>query len=170
MASITHGSSLVIRGSVTDISAGTKQNEQAARFPHGVPAISDANMSLWMEYVYMQRPFPTDVTGVEVKITIIDPNYNSHEVTTTSDALGQYSIQWTPPVAGKYFVIANFAGSQAYWPSMAETAFGVDPAGAVASTATPTPTPTATPTATPTRSSDGFAFASADSARIRIRH
>ena len=33
--------SLVIRGTVTDISAGTKQKEQAARFPNGVPAVSD---------------------------------------------------------------------------------------------------------------------------------
>ena len=33
MTAATLGSSLVIRGMVTDISAGTKQNEQAARFP-----------------------------------------------------------------------------------------------------------------------------------------
>jgi hypothetical protein len=149
LASITQGSSLMIRGSVTDISAGTKQDEQAARFPNGVPAVSDANMTTWMEYVYMQRPFPTNVKGVDVKITMIDPNNNPHELTATSDALGQYSVMWTPPVAGKYTVIANFAGSQAYWPSTAETAFGVD-ASVVSPTATPTPTPTATPTATPT--------------------
>ena len=41
MTSITQGSSLVIRGTVTDTAAGTKQDEQAARFPHGVPAVSD---------------------------------------------------------------------------------------------------------------------------------
>ena len=36
-ADITLGTALVIRGTVTDISAGTKQNQQAADFPNGVP-------------------------------------------------------------------------------------------------------------------------------------
>ncbi len=53
---ITSGSSVMIKGTVTDLSAGTNQAEQAARFPHGVPAVSDASQSGWMEYVYMQKP------------------------------------------------------------------------------------------------------------------
>lgn len=40
----THGNKVLVKGSVIDISAGTKQNEQAARFPNGVPAVSDASM------------------------------------------------------------------------------------------------------------------------------
>ena len=63
-ASIELGRSLVISGMVTDIAAGTKQIEQAARFPNGVPAVSDASQSAWMQYVYMQKPKPTDATGV----------------------------------------------------------------------------------------------------------
>ena len=54
----------MIKGTVTDISAGTKQDQQAARFPNGVPAVSDESQSAWMEYVYMQKPRPTNVTGV----------------------------------------------------------------------------------------------------------
>jgi hypothetical protein len=56
----TFGAPVVIQGSVKDISAGTQQNEQAARFPNGVPAISDASMTDWMGYVYQQKPKPTD--------------------------------------------------------------------------------------------------------------
>ncbi len=41
---------------MVDISAGTKQAEQAARFPNGVPVVADESMSAWMEYVYMQKP------------------------------------------------------------------------------------------------------------------
>jgi outer membrane protein assembly factor BamB len=64
-------SQLIIEGNVIDISAGTKQEEQAARFTNGVPAVSDESMSVWMEYVYMQKPKPTDVTGVKVHLTAL---------------------------------------------------------------------------------------------------
>ncbi|MBT0160348.1 carboxypeptidase regulatory-like domain-containing protein [Candidatus Bathyarchaeota archaeon A05DMB-2] len=139
MAAIPQGSSLVIRGTVTDISAGTKQKEQAARFPNGVPAVSDESMSAWMEYVYMQKPKPTNVTGVTVKIDVIDSNNNYRNIgTTMSDSSGAFSFQWTPDIPGKYTVIASFAGSESYWPSSAETSFAVD----AAPEATPAPTPT----------------------------
>jgi hypothetical protein len=135
-ASIELGKSLVISGSVTDISAGTKQNEQAARFPNGVAAVSDQSMSEWMEYVYMQKPRPTNATGVQVTLSVIDANGNYRTIgTTTSDANGFYSYQWKPDIEGKYTVVATFAGSESYWPSHAETAFAVDPQDA-----TPAPT------------------------------
>jgi outer membrane protein assembly factor BamB len=130
------GQSVVIRGTVTDIAAGTRQDEQAARFPNGVPCVSDESMSAWMEYVYMQKPRPTDATGVPVTINVVDANGNYREIgTATSDANGFYSLQWTPDIPGKYTVIASFTGTAGYWPSNAETAFAVDPAAA-----TPTPT------------------------------
>jgi len=133
-----HGSSVLVEGSVIDIAAGTGQDEQAARFPDGVPAVSDASMSDWMEYVYMQRPRPTDVVGVEVVISVVDPNNNSYEVArATSDANGFFSATFTPLVPGKYTVMATFEGSKAYWPSDAETAINVEDAPA----ATPVPTP-----------------------------
>jgi outer membrane protein assembly factor BamB len=133
------GSSVLIEGTVTDISAGTTQNEQAARFPNGVPAVSDESMSDWMDYVYMQKPRPTNVTGVPVSIYAIDSNANYRNIgETTSDANGCYSYSWTPDIPGKYTVIASFDGSESYWPSHAETAFNVDEA-------TPTQNPTAIP-------------------------
>ncbi|HEX9261833.1 MAG TPA: PQQ-binding-like beta-propeller repeat protein, partial [Candidatus Bathyarchaeia archaeon] len=46
---ITFGDSALIQGSVTDISAGTTQDGPAARFPNGVPAVSDEDMSEWMK-------------------------------------------------------------------------------------------------------------------------
>ena len=120
------GSPVVIRGSVTDISAGTKQPEQAARFPAGVPAVSDASMKDWMEYVYMQKPRPMDTVGVDVILTVIDPNNNVYDIgKATSDSSGKYSLMWQPPVPGKYTVIATFAGSESYWPSYSEAAFGI---------------------------------------------
>jgi outer membrane protein assembly factor BamB len=134
----THGNKVLVKGSVTDISAGTKQDEQAARFPNGVPAMSDANMTGWMEYVYQQKPRPTDTVGVEVVISVLDPNNNVYEVgRATSDADGLFSCVFTPEVPGKYTVIASFAGSKGYWPSSAETALFVEETPA----ATPAPTP-----------------------------
>ena len=126
-AAIPFGQSLVISGTVIDIASGTKQKEQAARFPYGVPAVSDANMSAWMEYVYMQKPRPKDIIGVSVTIDVIDANGNIRNIgTAISDANGFYSFMWKPDIPGKYTVTATFAGSEAYWPSRAETAFGVD--------------------------------------------
>ena len=90
----TLGSSVIIEGTVTDIAAGTKQDEQAARFPNGVPAVSDASQEAWMEYVYMQKPRPTDTTGVPVTLSVVDSNGNYREIgTTTSDADGFYQLQ-----------------------------------------------------------------------------
>src|SRR3972149_2506968 len=86
-------------------------------------------MTEWMEYVYMQMPKPTDTTGVEVVLSVFDSNGNFREISrVTSDPDGFYSLQWTPDIPGKYTVYASFAGSEAFWPSHATTAFGVDPA------------------------------------------
>jgi hypothetical protein len=133
------GRSLVIRGTITDISAGTNQNEQSARFPNGVPAVSDESMTPWMEYLYMQRPRPTTVIGVPISLDVVDSNGNHRNIgTTISDSNGIFSFQWTPDIPGKYDLFANFAGSESYWPSYSETSFAVDPAAS-------TPQPTAAP-------------------------
>jgi outer membrane protein assembly factor BamB len=137
-----NGDSVLIEGTVIDTAAGTDQDEQAARFPNGVPAVSDESMSAWMEYVYMQKPIPTDATGVEVVLETLDPNGNFYEIgRTTSDASGTYSYLFTPEVPGKYTITATFEGSESYWGSHAETAIGVEDA--------PQPTPTPTPTPAP---------------------
>ena len=138
---ITKGSSLVITGTVTDLSAGTTQKEQAARFPNGVPAVSDESQDEWMAYVYMQKPRPTDVTGVPVTLSVVDANGNYREIgNVTSDADGFFSLNWNPDIEGKYTVYASFGGSESYWPSHAVTAFTVDPAAA-----TPSSQPTQPP-------------------------
>jgi outer membrane protein assembly factor BamB len=138
------GSPIVISGTVMDISAGTKQNEQAADFPNGVPAVSDASQSAWMEYVYMQKPKPSDATGVPVTLSVIDSNGNLRPIgSTTSDTSGMFTYTWMPDIQGSYTVIATFAGSQSYWGSSAETSFY-----ASAVHATPTPTTSQTNLAT----------------------
>jgi hypothetical protein len=136
---ISQGSSILLKGTVTDISAGTKQTEQVARFPSGVPAVSDSSMPQWMEYVYMQKPLPTDTTGIPITLSVVDANGNYREIgSATSDSDGFYSFKWTPDIEGKYTVYASFGGSESYWPSHAVTAFAVDPAA-------PTPAPTSEP-------------------------
>lgn len=140
MAALASGQSVVIRGTVTDMASGTQQEEQAARFPNGVPAVSDESMTAWMEYVYMQKPMPTNVTGVPVSIDVVDANGNYRNIgTTTSDATGTFSFMWTPDISGKYTVIASFAGSESYYGSYAQTAFGVDEAPTATTQPTPAP-------------------------------
>ena len=140
MAALALGSSVVIRGSVTDVSPGTQSDELVIRFPNGVPAVSDDSMSEWMLFVYKQFPRPTDATGVEVTLNVIDSNGNFREIgKTTSDASGFFSYQWTPDIEGKYTVIASFAGTNAYYGSFAETAFAVDPAAATGTPEYPQP-------------------------------
>ena len=143
-ASIELGRSLVISGTITDVSAGTKQQAQAADFPNGVPCMSDKSQSNWMEYVYMQKPKPADATGVPVTISVIDANGNYRQIgTATSYSSGTYGFTYTPDIPGQYTVIATFAGSQSYYGSSAQTYFAVDPA---APTASPYPVVTLPPT------------------------
>jgi outer membrane protein assembly factor BamB len=124
-----HGSSVLIEGTVIDTAAGTKQNEQAARFPNGVPAVSDESMGAWMEYVYMQKPLPTNTTGIEASLDTLDPNGNFvHIGTVTSDASGMFKKMFTPEVPGEYTIIATFVSSESYYGSYAETAIGVEEA------------------------------------------
>jgi hypothetical protein len=134
---ITEGSSLVIRGTVTDQGPGQTCLGIPAK---GTPAISDASQEAWMEYLYEQQPMPTNATGVPVSIDVIDSNNNYRNIgTATSDSSGTFSFQWTPDITGKYTVIATFAGSNSYYASSAETSFAVDPAPAA--TAAPTSAP-----------------------------
>jgi len=126
---IAKGSSILIEGSVTDQSAGTKQDEQAARFPHGVPAVSDESMGPWMEYVYMQKPLPWDVTGVPVKLEAFGADGSYIDIgTVISDGYGMFKKMWTPEAEGEYTIAATFGGSNSYWASYTETAIGVGPA------------------------------------------
>jgi hypothetical protein len=135
----TLGTTITIKGTIMDISSGTTQEEQKARFPNGVPAVSDASESAWMEYVYMQQPMPSSVTGVPITLSVLDANGNYRQIgNTASDADGFFSFNWKPDIEGAYTLYASFDGSNSYYPSHAVTAFNIEPAAA-------TPTPATTP-------------------------
>jgi len=140
----TVGSSVVITGTVTDqTDSGRRNTNDKIDFTlKGTPAISDEDMSAWMEYMFMQQIKPADAKGVEVVLETLDPNGNFYEIgRTTSDMTGAYGVTWEPPVPGDYQIIATFAGSAAYGPSQAITYMSV----AEAPEPTPGPTPTPAP-------------------------
>ena len=135
---VTTSAPITIHGTIEDISSGSRQEAVAANFPNGLPCVSDQSMTQWMEYVYQQQLLPTNATGVPITISVIDSNNNFRSIgTTTSDTSGTFALNWTPDIPGNYTLIAEFAGSNSYYGSSAETHF-------YASTpATPTPTVTA---------------------------
>ena len=139
---ITAGSKVIVQGTVMDTSAGTKQDQEAADFPNGVPVASDSSMMAWMGYVYQQQSEPTNFTGVTVTLTAIDPNGNFITLgNATTDATGHFISAWqAPQVPGEYSVTATFAGTNGYWGSSEET-------GMVVQSAPATPAPTASPLA-----------------------
>ncbi|MFZ7138430.1 MAG: PQQ-binding-like beta-propeller repeat protein [archaeon] len=140
------GSSVLVTGTVIDISAGTEQEEQAARFPNGVPAVSDESMDVWMQYVYQQDERPSDVTGVTVKFEAVDPNSNYQYLgTTTTDFYGNYGFAFEPEVEGTYMIIATFEGSDGYYASTATTYVQVDPTASVSTPIDNEPVDTETP-------------------------
>jgi hypothetical protein len=135
---VTTATPITISGTVTDISAGSQQPAVALNFPNGLPCISDASMSAWMEYVYEQQPRPTNATGVPITINVHDANGNYRTIgTTTSDGSGIFSYTWTPDIAGDYTVVANFAGTESYYPSSAEAPFHATDVATPTSTAAP---------------------------------
>ena len=126
LTALKQGDSVIIRGTVMDISAGTEDSALTARFPMGVPAVSDDSMNEWMLYVYKQFEAPADVEGVNVFIKVQDPNGDYYSETVTTDKNGIFSMMWAPSIVGKYNVTAIFEGSKAYYSSEATTTFGVD--------------------------------------------
>lgn len=134
------GGSLVIKGTVTDVSPGVTDYGIMARFPNGVPAVSDASQGDWMKYVYDQFPRPSNTSGVPVILTVLDANNNTYDIgTATTDASGTFGFSWQPQISGQYTIFATFAGSGAYYPSFAQTYISVDQPSAAA------PTPTTLP-------------------------
>ena len=122
---ITKGANVLIEGNVLDQSPASP----------GTPAVSDASMSEWMDYLHMQNATllnnPPKEQGVPVTLTAIDPNMNHITIgTTTTDGAGGYSFLWTPQIEGLYTITASFDGTNSYWPSSAETHLAVNEAAA----------------------------------------
>jgi hypothetical protein len=120
------GGSVLIQGSILDASPVSSSASLTAMFPNGVPAISDADMSVWMDYLHMQNSTllnaPLQCTGVPVTLTAVDPNGNTISIgSTTSNYQGNYGFQWTPTTPGMYTIYANFPGSDSYYSSKAST-------------------------------------------------
>jgi outer membrane protein assembly factor BamB len=118
--------SLLIQGSVLDTSPASYDTTLTTTFANGVPAVSDSNMSVWMDYLHMQNSTmlnaPPQCIGVPVTLTAVDPNNNTITIgTTTSDDKGNYGLQWTPTMPGVYHIYATFAGSDSYYTSSAST-------------------------------------------------
>jgi len=128
LSGVAVGSPITIKGAVTDVSAGAKAKVEKGEFTC-IPAISDADQADWMEYIYMQKPMPTDATGVPVLLTAIASDGTTYTIgTAVSDIGGSYGISWTPPAAGLYRIVANFTGTNSYGGSYATTYLTVDSA------------------------------------------
>jgi hypothetical protein len=135
---VTLNSGIMITGSVTDISPGTQDYAIMARYPNGVPAISDEGQSQWMLTLYKQFDEPHNLTGVPVTLDVIDANGNFRNIgMTTSDSTGQFKLAWTPDITGGYTIIASFGGSKAYYGSHTQTSINVANAPSATATATP---------------------------------
>ena len=134
---VTTVAPITITGSVTDLSPGAKQNAVAMNFPNGLPCVSDASESQFMEAVYQQQPMPTNITGVPMQISVVDANNNYRVIgTTTTDSMGNYGFSWTPDIPGKFQVFASFPGSGSNYPSSASTYFTANIPPATSPTAT----------------------------------
>ncbi len=149
------GQSILVKGMVTDQTNSGRFNVVGSLdfLLKDTPAISDESMSEWMEYMFHQRPMPTNAIGVEVKLEVLDPNNNFYEVgRTTSSISGTYGLAFKPPVPGLYKIIATFEGSGAYYGSFAETYINVDEAPSPAALMEPEQTTPAPTRPTPTTS------------------
>jgi hypothetical protein len=126
---VIKGNNVLITGTVTDQSPNTDLK--------GTAAISDKDQGTWTNYMITKTiPTPTDVTGVEVTLSAVDPNGNYVPIgTVTSDSSGNFKKTFTPEITGEYTITATFAGSQSYGSSSAGSAITVAEAQA-----TPTPT------------------------------
>jgi hypothetical protein len=137
----TKGSSILIKGTVTDQSPAQK----------GTAAVSDDSMTDWMEYLHMQQPKPTNTKGIPVKLTAVDQGGKSTDIGTVwTDSDGFFKKLWTPTVEGEYAIVATFTGSLSYYSSYAKTVVGVAAATAAAS---PAPSASVAPSSSPETSS-----------------
>jgi outer membrane protein assembly factor BamB len=117
----TTDSTVLITGTVMDISPGTEQDNLRFRFPNGVPAVGDESQSEWMLHVYKGFEEPMRVTGIEITVYAYDGQDVTDIGKTTSDSRGRFSIAWTPDKAGDYEIWAYFEGTASFYGDDAKT-------------------------------------------------
>jgi len=134
------GGTILIEGTIMDMSPGSPNT----------PAVSDADQPLWVNYLYMNLPKPSNATGVQVVLRAVnvDTGSVSDIGRTTSDLLGAYQFAWTPSDTGTYKILASFDGTDSYYSSSAETGAAVVTAAGVP-VVSPTPVQTIAPTVPP---------------------
>jgi len=116
---VSKGNGVVIKGSVLDMSPAQP----------GTPCVAKESMTAWMEYLHMQKAYPSDVKGVPVTLTAIksDGKVIDLGTVTTNGYYGTFSYAWTPEEEGTYTIIACFMGDDSYGSSAAATAITVGP-------------------------------------------
>jgi hypothetical protein len=138
------GTTAVIKGAVTDQTPTSKDT----------PAISDADMGKWMEYLHMQKPMPDNVVGVPVTLTATAESGTVYPLgSVTTNYGGTYATSWTPPAEGKYLITAKFDTTASYGESYATTYLIVgaaSPSAVVTPTVPPTNAPVPPSSGTPT--------------------
>ncbi len=136
---ITTGQTVTITGTVSDKSPASSQTPEFAAGTN-VPCVSDSSMGAWEAYLFQQAPCPTNVAGVPVTITAVDPSGTSTTIATviTDGVTGAFGCAWTPTTPGTYKIYAVYAGDDSYSYSTAATVAVVTAAPTI--TATPTPT------------------------------
>ncbi|MFB3890167.1 MAG: PQQ-binding-like beta-propeller repeat protein [Candidatus Bathyarchaeia archaeon] len=130
---IPKGQSVVITGTITDQSTALKDT----------PCIADVNMADWMQYMFLQWPFPADAKGVPITLTATGSDGQTITIVNDllSSASGTFGYMWTPPAAGLWTVTATFRGTDSYGSSYAQTYVGVETAPPAAQpVSTPAPT------------------------------
>ena len=115
------GTPVLIQGTVMDMSPGAPNT----------PCVSDDSQNQWMQYLYQNKPMPTNATGVVVHLEYVGPDGTKKDMThVTTNLMGSYSYLWTPPTEGAYTVIATMDPTDSYYKSIGNTAVGVGPAAA----------------------------------------
>ncbi len=138
---LSQGQSTWITGTIMDMSPAQPNT----------PCVSKDSMSGWMEYLHMQQPCPTNITGVPVTLSALKSDGTSVTIgTAMSNAYGIYSFKWTPPSEDAYTVIAKFAGDDSYFSSNAVTTVTVGPTASAQPTTTPSPSTSVSPSTEPT--------------------
>jgi hypothetical protein len=130
---VAKGSTVLVKGSVLDMSPAQP----------GTPCVAKESMTVWMEYLHMQKPCPSDVKGVPVVLTAIksDGKVIDLGTVTTNGFYGTFGFAWTPEEEGTYTIVASFMGDDSYASSSAATLITVGPAPPTPETPEiPTPT------------------------------